>query len=165
MLLILDGNSDIGAHVRSNLCYMIFVRHFIRSRAIINAIFFYLNHFFLHARAICSELPSDLRTMVGEETCSSDFHEQRILHRITESGLARFSTEIVLCSKHILTLCVLEGGGGYLIPATHKLVKAIPYILSIVQCSFFSKMNFHLSSQVDFFMVCQEWNRVGIGLL
>ena len=33
MVLILDGNSEIGAHVRSNLCYFICLRHLIRSRA------------------------------------------------------------------------------------------------------------------------------------
>ena len=32
MVLILDGNSEIGAHVRSNLCYLIFLRHLIISR-------------------------------------------------------------------------------------------------------------------------------------
>ena len=30
MVLILDGNSEICAHVRSNLCYLIFSRHLIR---------------------------------------------------------------------------------------------------------------------------------------
>ena len=34
MLRILDGNSDIGAHVRSNLCYLTCFRHFARSRAV-----------------------------------------------------------------------------------------------------------------------------------
>ena len=27
MVLILDGNPEIGAHVRSNLCYLICLRH------------------------------------------------------------------------------------------------------------------------------------------
>ena len=30
----LDGNPEIGAHVRSNLCYLICLRHLIRSRAV-----------------------------------------------------------------------------------------------------------------------------------
>ena len=34
MVLIRDGNSQIGAHIRSNLCYLICLRHFIRSRQI-----------------------------------------------------------------------------------------------------------------------------------
>ena len=31
MVLILDGNSDIGAHVKSNLWYLIGLKHLIRS--------------------------------------------------------------------------------------------------------------------------------------
>ena len=31
MVLILDDNSEIGAQVMSNLCYLICLRHFIRS--------------------------------------------------------------------------------------------------------------------------------------
>ena len=30
MVLILDGNPEIGAHVRSNLCYLICLRHLIK---------------------------------------------------------------------------------------------------------------------------------------
>ena len=30
MLFILDGNSEIGAQVRSNLCYLIYIRYLIR---------------------------------------------------------------------------------------------------------------------------------------
>ena len=30
IVIILDGNSGIGAHVRRNLCYLICLRHFIR---------------------------------------------------------------------------------------------------------------------------------------
>ena len=33
MVLILDGNSEKSALVRSNLCYLIFSRHLIRSKA------------------------------------------------------------------------------------------------------------------------------------
>ena len=39
MVLIL-GNSEIGAHVKSSLCYLICLRHLIRSRAITSQIFF-----------------------------------------------------------------------------------------------------------------------------
>ena len=35
----LDGNSEIGAHGRSNFCYLICLKHLIRSRAGINLIF------------------------------------------------------------------------------------------------------------------------------
>ena len=39
MVFILDGNSYIGAHVRSNLCYLICLRHLIRSKEAQNKIF------------------------------------------------------------------------------------------------------------------------------
>ena len=43
MVLILDGNLEIGVHcsvhVRSNLCHLICLRHLIRSRAVTNLIF------------------------------------------------------------------------------------------------------------------------------
>ena len=39
MVLILDGNSEIGAHVRSNLCYLSCLKHLIRSRIDTNRIF------------------------------------------------------------------------------------------------------------------------------
>ena len=38
-LLILDGISEIGAYVRSNLCYLICLRHLNRSREVTNSIF------------------------------------------------------------------------------------------------------------------------------
>ena len=39
MVHILDGNSEIVAHVKSNLCSLICLRHLIRSRAVTNRIF------------------------------------------------------------------------------------------------------------------------------
>jgi len=39
MVLILDGNSEIGAHVRSKPCYLICLRHLIRSKAVSKRIF------------------------------------------------------------------------------------------------------------------------------
>ena len=52
MVSILDGNSRIGAHVRSNLCYLICLRYLIRSRAVTNRIFFSPKRsIFLHACA------------------------------------------------------------------------------------------------------------------
>ena len=41
MVLILDGNSEKGAYVRSNLCYLICLRHFIRSRVVTNRPIFF----------------------------------------------------------------------------------------------------------------------------
>ena len=59
MVLILDITSEMNAHVRSNLCYFICFRHLIRSGAVTNRIFF-----LFHACATCSELPSDISTMI-----------------------------------------------------------------------------------------------------
>ena len=47
MVLILDGRSEMGAHVRSNLCNLICVRHLVRSGAVKNLIFFSENTYFL----------------------------------------------------------------------------------------------------------------------
>ena len=38
-MLILDSNSDIIAYVRSNLCYLICVRHLMRPKAVTNQYF------------------------------------------------------------------------------------------------------------------------------
>ena len=55
MVLILDSNSEIGAHVRSNLGYLTCLRHLISSVVTkIPAI--------LHACATCSELPPIIGT-------------------------------------------------------------------------------------------------------
>ena len=65
MVLILDGNSMvIDERVRSNLCYLICLRHLIRSREVTNPIIFRKIRIFHHTCAICSELPSNVRTMV-----------------------------------------------------------------------------------------------------
>ena len=41
VVFILDGKSEIGAYVRSNPCYLICLRHLIRSKTFINHIFFH----------------------------------------------------------------------------------------------------------------------------
>ena len=69
MVLILDGNSEIGAHVWSNLCYLICLRHLIRSKTVTNLIF----PIFLHACATCSKLPSDISNMDGSIYLESEF--------------------------------------------------------------------------------------------
>ena len=46
MVLLLDGNLDICAHVWSDLCYLICLRHLIRSRAVTNWIYFSEKTFF-----------------------------------------------------------------------------------------------------------------------
>ena len=59
MVLILDGNSEIGAQVRSNLCYLIWLRHLIRSRAVKNRIFFIRKYVFSCVHNMF-ELPSNI---------------------------------------------------------------------------------------------------------
>ena len=39
MVLVSDGNSEIGVHVRRNICYLICLRHLIRPRAVTNRIY------------------------------------------------------------------------------------------------------------------------------
>ena len=46
MVPLLDGNSEIGEHVRSILCYLNCIRHLIRSRAVKNRVFFLKNTYF-----------------------------------------------------------------------------------------------------------------------
>ena len=41
-ILIFDGYAEIGAHVRSELCYLILLRHLIRSRAYIKVLGFFM---------------------------------------------------------------------------------------------------------------------------
>ena len=52
MVFILDGNSELGANVLSNLRYLIYLRHFIRSRAVTNRIFY--TYFFIRAQRVLS---------------------------------------------------------------------------------------------------------------
>ena len=63
MVYILDGNSAIGAHIRSNLCSLIGLRHLIRSRAVTNPTFYPKTPIFLHTCASYSEIPSYICTM------------------------------------------------------------------------------------------------------
>ena len=62
MVLILDGNSEIDAHARSNLSYLICSRPLIRL-AVTNRIFPRKRPIFPYTCATCSELPYDKRTM------------------------------------------------------------------------------------------------------
>ena len=55
MLLILDGNSEIGTHVTSNLCYLACLKYLIRSRAATKRNFFPKRHiFFMRAQHVLS---------------------------------------------------------------------------------------------------------------
>ena len=57
MELIGDGSFEIGRHVRSNICYLSWLMHLIRSKTVTNLIS-YPKRPFLCARYI-SELPSN----------------------------------------------------------------------------------------------------------
>ena len=58
MLFIFHGSSEIGARVRSTLCYLTYLRHLIGSKALTNQIFFSkIPIFFMLSN--CSELPSN----------------------------------------------------------------------------------------------------------
>ena len=63
VVLILDGNSENGAHVRNNLCYLICLRYLIRSRAVTNLVF-PKRPIFLDACATFYESPSNLNTTI-----------------------------------------------------------------------------------------------------
>ena len=65
MVLIIDGNSAIGAHVRSNFCYLICLRHALTQRAVKNRFFFSsIRAIFLHPCATYPELPTNTSTML-----------------------------------------------------------------------------------------------------
>ena len=63
LVLILDDNLDIEAHVRSNRCYLICLRHLIRSEQSQIRFFLRIGVFFLYANATWSELPSNISTL------------------------------------------------------------------------------------------------------
>ena len=67
-VVILDGYSEIGAHVCtvqcSDLGHLICLRHLIRSRAV-TILIFSAKTIFIHTCTTCFELPSYIRTMVG----------------------------------------------------------------------------------------------------
>ena len=67
MAFILDSTWEIVALVRSNLYYSIVVRPLILSRAVTDRIVFFSlkRPVFLHACATCSELPSNISTMLS----------------------------------------------------------------------------------------------------
>ena len=68
MVLILDGISEICAQVRSNLCYSICLRPFIRLRAVTNQILFFLKD--LYPLTTLTELPLNTSAMGKPEKCS-----------------------------------------------------------------------------------------------
>ena len=70
MVLILDGNSGIGANVESKLCHLIYLRHLIGVQSRIGFIFLRIDLFFFHVCGTCSALTFDIRAMFSEEYIS-----------------------------------------------------------------------------------------------
>ena len=64
MILLLDSNSEIGAHVWSEIGNLICLRYLSRSKAVVNLKCTLRNTCFLHTCATCSELPSNLSAMI-----------------------------------------------------------------------------------------------------
>ena len=58
--LMVTKNKD--AHVWSNLCYLICLRHLIKTKTVTNKI--WIRPIFFHACATCFELPSNISTML-----------------------------------------------------------------------------------------------------
>ena len=47
--LILDGSSELGVHVRSNLCWLICLKHLIRSRAVTDRTYIFSEKAYFHS--------------------------------------------------------------------------------------------------------------------
>ena len=72
MVLILDGNSYLGAHLGSNRCYLTCIRLLISSKTVKNRVFFLKRPLVLYACATCYELPSNISTMVPDPDLDTD---------------------------------------------------------------------------------------------
>ena len=72
MVLIFYGNSENCEQVCCEACYLNCLRHSTRLRAVTNLIFCNPKRLiFFHLCATCSELPSDISTMVGGRFATS----------------------------------------------------------------------------------------------
>ena len=78
MALKLIGNSEVGAHIRSNLWYLICLRHWIESSHISYFIFNSEKTFLLHACATCSELPYNISNMKYSKNFTSIYSIETI---------------------------------------------------------------------------------------
>ena len=63
MVLILDGHSEIGAHVCSDIDFLVCMVYIYRKQSQKSDFFLHNRPTFLHMRAIYSELPSNINTM------------------------------------------------------------------------------------------------------
>ena len=65
--------SEIGGQVRMIFCYFIWIRHSIRSRIVTNWIFSPKIPITIHACATCSDLPSNISSMVKRDAAKEFF--------------------------------------------------------------------------------------------
>ena len=83
MVHVLDGSSEIGADVGAHLCYLIFTKHLIRSRAVRKLNFHPERPFLLHLCATCP----DISTMVEIERKEAERERKREAERETNSAI------------------------------------------------------------------------------
>ena len=118
MVLILDSYSEIGAHVRSNLCFKICFRHLIDREQSPK------RPFFIHACAKCSELPYHVSTMIkfdftpnygpiltfklGQRYKKNFYPFPLFSPEVNKTRKTRWSN----INAFFFTQIVLEGGGG-----------------------------------------------------
>ena len=103
MVFIWDGNSEIGAHFRSILCYLICLRHLIWSRAVTNRGFFSpKSPIFLHAWATCSNLPSNTSVMCNTNRVLHLFFIFLIEKRSKDCWKLQFSNREMICSYFMI---------------------------------------------------------------
>ena len=96
MVLILDGSSEIGAQMRSNLWYLNCWRHLIRSRIVTNQTQKTpKSPIFLHVCATCFEQPSYISTM--GKTCNKAFSKifLRLCNVVFLSKTTKVTSEIL----------------------------------------------------------------------
>ena len=85
MVLILDGNLEIGAHVRCNFCYFTCLRHLIECSHKSDFYFFRKDLLsYMRACATCPELPSSIITLLPVSTDSRRYIQAFILGHVRQ---------------------------------------------------------------------------------
>ena len=106
MVLISDGNSEIGTHVRSNNCNLICFRLLIRLSAVTNQIFssFLKWPIFFHAWAPCSKLPSNISTFLNTGCSCTKVRPNKLV--VTDIQIHDSFTPVSLLIQHSLILAI-----------------------------------------------------------
>ena len=100
MLLILDGNSETGAHVSCGFGYLFCLRHLFKSSAAKNQLYFKKRLNFLHTCAPCFELPSYTSTMAALVWKRCHAIRRTRSPRATPSTTASSGTEKLISSRN-----------------------------------------------------------------